>query len=444
MLRCILFDQFLTVSVQKGDVRGRGPRRRHLGYTAGMGLVGIGRNGRMFVLGMMALACSGRYTKGGVDDGGDRLPSGGNKGGTSDEPARPIVSAVGGSTAGIVEPGVSSGGSSGAHLGMGASSSAAGEASTGGASTDFEDGFDVIACLQGADPRPTARTMAEPNVVWSRLSCFIWGEPMQAPLALPPYTTPEWIEQAVTQAFVDARTRVGAAPGGAWFVRRWLRLSEGEYLQGEYGTWLVSNDASLISTLLTQPLQEPQRIGVFSEPRWLSANPSIPTRGMALSTALIRAVPAHPEDMPRDLDPALPERDALVQSVAVQPCKGCHVLVDQLGMAFLHFDKLGEYRETELGQAIDSSGSWGLASGERIMFANIESLETQLARSCDATRGLVDEFLRVGQEETGVSLDFDSYDVAQATMRQGLLRYGRSYEGWVKAFALTQALTATQ
>lgn len=403
----------------------------------------------MFVVGLTVLACSGRYTKRGVDDGGDRPPPAGNMAGSSDEPTRPIVTTGGGSSVGAggsASVAGGSGGSSGSHLGTGASSSAAGGAmggaSMGGASTDFDDGFDVVACLQGAVPRPTAMPMAAPSVVWSRLSSFIWGEAMQVPGALPDRTTPEWIEQAITEAFADARMRVGAVPGGAWFMRRWLGFADTELLQGDYGRWLVGNDASLVSTLLTHPLREPRRIGVFSEPRWLSANPSISKRGTALSAALIRPVRSAPEDMPREVDPTVPERVALMQSVADQPCNGCHVLMDQLGMAFLHFDKLGEYRETELGTAIDSSGSFGLPSSGRIMFADIESLASQLARSCDATRGLIDEFLRVGQEVRGVSLDFDAYDVAQATMRQGLLRYGRSYEGWVKAFALTQPLTA--
>ena len=41
----------------------------------------------------------------------------------------------------------------------------------------------------------------------------------------------------------------------------------------------------------------------------------------------------------------------------VQPCKGCHTLMDPIGFGFENYDGIGQWRTTDEGQPVDASGS---------------------------------------------------------------------------------------
>jgi hypothetical protein len=57
-------------------------------------------------------------------------------------------------------------------------------------------------------------------------------------------------------------------------------------------------------------------------------------------------------------DPSLTTRQRLEQLTHSSPtCSGCHVQFDPIGFALEHFDSIGQYRETENGVPIDSSGA---------------------------------------------------------------------------------------
>jgi cytochrome c551/c552 len=49
-------------------------------------------------------------------------------------------------------------------------------------------------------------------------------------------------------------------------------------------------------------------------------------------------------------------RDRMIAHRANQPCKGCHQIMDPIGLALEHFDGVGRWRTTDSGIAIDASG----------------------------------------------------------------------------------------
>jgi hypothetical protein len=74
-------------------------------------------------------------------------------------------------------------------------------------------------------------------------------------------------------------------------------------------------------------------------------------------------------------------------------CEGCHTLMDPIGLAFEHFDAMGQYRELDNGQAIDVSGEVMEATDPALAgpFTGVSELAAKLAeseqvRTCVATQ----------------------------------------------------------
>ena len=63
-----------------------------------------------------------------------------------------------------------------------------------------------------------------------------------------------------------------------------------------------------------------------------------------------------------------------------QPCKGCHQLMDPIGLALENFDGVGRWRTTDSGAPIDASGE--LVDGT--MVNGVETLRTALLGRPDA------------------------------------------------------------
>jgi hypothetical protein len=83
-------------------------------------------------------------------------------------------------------------------------------------------------------------------------------------------------------------------------------------------------------------------------------------RGKWLYTRLLcGAVPDPPPDVPKLPDPVPGQsvRQRLEMHRAADECKGCHTLMDPIGLAFEHFDGVGLWRDTDNGAEIDDSGN---------------------------------------------------------------------------------------
>ena len=81
---------------------------------------------------------------------------------------------------------------------------------------------------------------------------------------------------------------------------------------------------------------------------------------------------------------------------------GCHNLFDPPGFAFENYDGDGSYRTTEVGQAVDSTGSFLTPANATITFQNALDLSAQLAQSPEAQTCIDRQWTRymLGRAET--------------------------------------------
>jgi len=73
-------------------------------------------------------------------------------------------------------------------------------------------------------------------------------------------------------------------------------------------------------------------------------------------------------------------RERMISHRTNQPCKGCHQLMDPIGLALENFDGVGRWRTTDSGAAIDASGE--LVDGTVVK--GVETLRTALLSRPDA------------------------------------------------------------
>jgi hypothetical protein len=296
-------------------------------------------------------------------------------------------------------------------------------------------------------PAPIAGALATPAEVWTRVSRLVWGELRDPPSALPAATSYEWAGDLVTQAFAEARPGLHAF-GANLFVSRWLDPWGPDPELDFVGGWetLLIFQNSALEMLLTASLPlstDGVRTGVFSEPVWLEAHPTISVRGAAMfSTLFQREVGVPVIDQPELVDdPTLTERAALEATVGVAPCNNCHRVFDPLGYALGHFDAAGKHRELDHGQEIDTSGSHTLKN-RTIHFDGIEQLGQQLVGTCDATVGLADGFLRAAliiNQAPELSRDAAFYASAPSVRQAFVHSELHSYEDLVRAYTQSPA-----
>ncbi len=82
--------------------------------------------------------------------------------------------------------------------------------------------------------------------------------------------------------------------------------------------------------------------------------------------------------------------------------KGCHSLFDPPGFAFENYDGNGQYRTTEAGQNVDSTGSFVTPGNATLTFQNALDLSKQLAQSPEAQACIDRQWTRylLGRPET--------------------------------------------
>jgi hypothetical protein len=304
-------------------------------------------------------------------------------------------------------------------------------------------------CIPQGDLDALTGTFAPPDVVWRRIAPFVWGRDTGEP-PLPAQTTYDWAGTIATQALdqawaaSQAASSADAIPGPRWFLRRWIHLADDASLSPIWNELLVSEEPAL-QTLLLTPLQGNQRIGIFSEPDWLVAHHEISARGAVLSQALFGLqVPPPPQGLPPSDPPddGLTGREHLERQVAPPPCAGCHGIFDPLGVSLEHFDAQGNYRTLDAGKPVDASGSFRLpTTGAVKNYVDNPDLSRQLVFTCDATRGFVDQFLRIALEKAGTPFEAPQMilEESQVRVEQAFVRGGRTYRALVKAYAQSPA-----
>jgi hypothetical protein len=238
-------------------------------------------------------------------------------------------------------------------------------------------------------------SFAEPAVIWERISMVVYGTVRPPPNALPEVASAEWAGAIAVEAFADSAQE----PAGAPLVQRYLVTAVGLPEDGaSVATWSsrVSGNVPVLEVLLAQSLGEQGRIGVLTDPEWLSRHTRVVGRGLVISNGVLNSAPPPPPGVipalpPSDSAEGLTERQRIEQHRAQASCAACHSLIDPFGLALSHFDETGAYRETDAGLPIDSSGTISLASDlESVTFTSIEDLAPQLAASCTARLAFAD------------------------------------------------------
>ncbi len=120
---------------------------------------------------------------------------------------------------------------------------------------------------------------------------------------------------------------------------------------------------------------------------------------------LCQMLPPPPNDVviePPVLSKSLTTRERFSMHMTAAACKGCHQLMDPMGLGFENFDSIARYRDTENGKAVDNSGEIvGLTSGT---FKGVVDLGKKLAASEQATECVARQWFRFGhgrEEEIG-------------------------------------------
>jgi hypothetical protein len=145
------------------------------------------------------------------------------------------------------------------------------------------------------------------------------------------------------------------------------------------------------------------RAGLLTQAGFLSVQGHPDQTSPVLRGKFVRAMMLcqPPQPPPPDVDISLPQIDQGATArerfgahlTAGTSCNGCHALMDPIGLAFEHFDAMGQFRETDAGHAIDVSGEIAepLDPGLAGPFNGVRELADKLAgsdqvRSCMATQ----------------------------------------------------------
>jgi hypothetical protein len=184
---------------------------------------------------------------------------------------------------------------------------------------------------------------------------------------------------------------------------------------------------------------EQDRAGILGQAAVIAAHSrpdhTSPTaRGLFVLNAFLCTLPDPPpagvvQELP--FDPDWTTRQRLEQIRSDPTCGDCHVQFDPLGLALEHFDSIGQYRETENGLPIDTSGA--LEDGTE--FDGAAGLGKALHDSAQATECLLRKFYRSVNGR-----DDDRYDQSQIEgMAAGLRSRGYVFRDTIADFVASDA-----
>jgi hypothetical protein len=86
---------------------------------------------------------------------------------------------------------------------------------------------------------------------------------------------------------------------------------------------------------------------------------------------------------PPPLDPTQTTRERYASHSSVEPCQGCHRLMDPIGLSFEHFDGIGRFRADDNGKPIDARGEILDSKNSDGTFDGVSELIDQLDASPD-------------------------------------------------------------
>jgi hypothetical protein len=281
------------------------------------------------------------------------------------------------------EPTDEQGGASNSIGGSGSTPGSAGVLATGATGTVPGDS---PACSYGStEVGPDARPLLSSAEVLARIYQFLDDDPSIPAGALPSEPTPAWAA-ARAKNILDGHATAGTGAAGLErFLSKWLAPFEtdaGPAFESPkpFALKLVEPGATL-STLLAEPTGE-HRIGILTEPEFLSWYATITTRGRWMVGRLLcqEVPPPPPEGILEEVPgPGQTRRERLENGVAPAPCRSCHQIMDPPGSSLEHYDEAGDYRELDNGHPVDAAGTlWD----PPVSFSDFSELAPQLASSC--------------------------------------------------------------
>jgi hypothetical protein len=150
---------------------------------------------------------------------------------------------------------------------------------------------------------------------------------------------------------------------------------------------------------------------------------SVTLRGQFIRERLLcLPVPAPPADV----DTAIPEpsstartmRERLAVHLENPTCASCHGLTDPIGLSFENFDGLGQWRETENGVEIDSSGEM-----DGVQFRDAWELADVIASQPEFASCMVQGWLRYARSAVEVRTQRVAIPLLTDTFAQGGFRF---------------------
>ena len=145
---------------------------------------------------------------------------------------------------------------------------------------------------------------------------------------------------------------------------------------------------------LTELPEDGLRMGLLGQVSFLAPNAHATSSSATLRGKFIRevllcaAIPPPPANantaLPEPSGTALTLRDRSEEHMQSGSCRGCHQLMDPMGLSLENFDGIGRYRTTDHGVLIDASGELN-----GVAFADAEELGYLLHDHPDVPRCLV-------------------------------------------------------
>lgn len=204
------------------------------------------------------------------------------------------------------------------------------------------------------------------------------------------------------------------------------------------------------------PLDPLQRGGLLTQPSMLATHafPHLSSpihRGAFVqSQILCNPPPPPPGDADLNLPPVQGEIKTTRQQVEAHTeskeyCAGCHkTIINPPGFAFEHYDALGQWRDLENGEVIDSTGTFFGKYGTEFVFTDAVDMIGQIATSQDGQRCYLTQWFRYGfargeqqvdrctLDELHVALTGENYNIQEllvALTKTTAFRYRAVEEG---------------
>jgi Protein of unknown function (DUF1588)/Protein of unknown function (DUF1585) len=117
------------------------------------------------------------------------------------------------------------------------------------------------------------------------------------------------------------------------------------------------------------------------------------------------------------ITPGSTTRQRFMQYEAEPLCAACHKLLDPVGLAFEHYDAIGQWRDSEQGVAIDASGDL-TATDVAGPFDGVVAMAAKLATSTTAEACFVRQWFRFAFGRAEDASDDPRIDALAASFKQ--------------------------